>query len=248
MRAIKISYLFILCVIILFSVRETVGQVNFSIASGLRTFMMIGETANNSPIIQRDTNKAQFIGGGLRQINSGFAVMGFLEFGDEGDFVIPFGFEYSELKARERIPISRKTTAYLRNTIIAPTAILGFNYKFYRFPFADVKAFIGIEFDAFFFQSPDFYRMIEYKNLDSTAVYQGKTKTPATRLGGDIKIGFDGNIIKDFSINASIAFGVANLMFRNDARGELLTPTSIDEKRESLIATMRFGLLLKYKL
>jgi hypothetical protein len=244
MRVLKLLFLF---VILLFPVREAVAEVKFSVAAGLRTFMILGDNPNSSPIIQRDTNKPQFIGGGLTQVNSGVSIMGFAEFGEEGDFVVPFGFEYTELIARERIPISRRTTAYLKNTIITPSMLLGFNYKFYRFPFADVKAYAGIELNAFFFQSPDFYRKIEYKNLDSSVVYEGKTKTPATRMGGDIKIGFDGNIIGDLYINANIAFGAANLLFRDDSRGELLTPTAIDETKESIVATMRFGLVLRYK-
>jgi hypothetical protein len=66
-------------------------------------------------------------------------------------------------------------------------------------------------------------------------------------MGGDVKIGFDGNIISDLYINANIAFGVANLLFRDDSRGELLTPTAIDETKESIVSTMRFGLLLRYE-
>ncbi len=226
---------------------QSQAQVKFSASAGLRTFKIIGDNPNSSPIVQRDTNKPQFIGGGLTQVNSGVTVTGYAAFGEEGDIIIPFGFEYSELIARERIPISRRTTAYLRNTVVAPSVFTGFNYRFYRFPFADVKAFVGMEIDAFFFQSPEFYRKIEYKSIDSSVVFSGKTKTPATRLGGDLKLGFDGNIIGKLYINASIAFGVANLLFRDDSRGELLTPTSIDENKESIVSTMRFGLVLRYK-
>jgi hypothetical protein len=244
MRVLK---LLILLMIALFPMQDSYAEVKFSVAAGLRTFMVIGDNPNSSPIIQRDTNKPQFIGGGLTQVNSGVAIMGLAEFGEEGNIVVPFGFEYTELIARERIPISRRTTAYLHNTIITPSALLGFNYKFFRFPFADVKAYAGLEINAFFFQSPEFYRKIEYKNLDSAVVYEGKTKTPATRMGGDVKIGFDGNIISGLYINANIAFGVANLLFRDDSRGELLTPTAIDETKESIVSTMRFGLLLRYE-
>jgi len=246
MRILKIIML--LNVLLLFLISsETKAQVKWSVASGLRTMSILGENPNTGPMIQRDTLKAQYIGGGFDQINSGIAIMGFAEFGEDGDIVVPFGFEYTEMIARERIPISRKTTAYLRNEVIVPSALVGFNYKFYKFTFADVKAYAGIEIDAFFFQSPNFYRRIEYETLDSVEVFETKTKTPAARLGGDIKIGFDGNLIDKLYINASIGFGVANLMFRDDNRGELLTPTSIDETKESIAATMRFGLLLRYE-
>jgi len=247
MKFVKLFNLAFLFVVIIFLTNTTDAQVKFSTSAGLRTIMIIGDNPNNSPIVQRDTNKPQFIGGGITQVNSGVAVMGYAAFGEEGDFIIPFGFEYTELIARERIPISRRTTAYLKNTIVAPSVFTGFNYRFFRFPFADVKAFVGVEVDAFFFQSPDFYRKIEYKTLDSAVVVQSKTKTPATRLGGDLKLGFDGNIIGKLYLNANIAFGVANLLFRDDNRGELLTPTAIDETKESIVPTMRFGLVLRYK-
>jgi len=246
MKLLKLSNIFLIVLLLTVFAGESRAKVKFSVSTGLRTFSILGNNPNSSPMIQRDTNKPQFIGGGLGQVNSGVAVMGYAEFGEEGDIVIPFGFEYSELIARERIPISRKTTAYLRNTIVTPSVLLGFNYKFYRFPFADVKAYVGMEVDGFFFQSPQFYRRIEYKLLDSNFVIDNKPKVPATRLGGDVKLGFDGRIIDNFYLNASVAIGVANLLFRTDSRGELLSPTAIDETKESIVATMRFGLVLRY--
>jgi hypothetical protein len=221
--------------------------IKWSAGFGIKTFAILGETANSSPMVQRDSNLAQFIGGGFNQTNSGFSLMGYATIGEEGNIVIPFGFEYYKMISLERIPISKRTTAYLRTTIEVPTATIGFNYKFYKFAFADVKAYVGIELNGFFVQSPEFYRRIEYLEIDSIYTFTSHPKKPASRLGGDIKLGFDGNVYGPVSINASVALGVQNLFFRDDKRGELYTPTRIEESKESLVPVFKIGLMLRYR-
>ena len=233
--------------ILTFATTFSEAEIKWSAGFGIRTFTILGNTPNSSPMVQRDTNLAQFIGGGFNHPNSAIAFMGYATFGKDGDFVIPFGFEYYEMISRERVPISKKTTAFLRNTIPVPTALIGFNYMLFKFGFADVKAFIGVELNGNFNQSPDFYRRIEYGELDSITVIQNKPKKPATRLGGDIKIGFDGNVYKRLALNANIGFGYQNLLFRDDARGELYTPTRIEESKESLVPVLKIGLILRYR-
>lgn len=244
----RINMLIVGLITILMISVESTAKLRYSVGGGLRTVQILGTNPNNSPMLQRDTLKEQYIGGGFTQTNSGIVIAGFLEFGETADLVMPFGFEYSEYIALERIPISPRTTAYLRNTVAAPSLFVGMNYKFFTFPFAGVRAYTGIELNTNFFQSTDFYRKIEYGNLDSNFITQIKTKTPATRIGGDIKLGFDGPVYQRLFINASIALSAANLLFRDDNRGELMTPSKLDESKENIMFTFRFGLFLRYYL
>lgn len=242
----RINILIVVLLVFVLISLESSAKVRYSVGGGLRTVQILGTNPNNSPMLQRDTLKEQYIGGGFTQTNSGIVLAGFVEFGETADFVLPFGFEYTEFIALERVPISPRTTAYLRNTVVAPSLFVGMNYKFFTFPFAGVRAYTGIEFNTNFFQSTDFYRRIEYGSLDSNMITRIKTKTPATRIGGDIKLGFDGPVYQRLFINASIALSAANLLFRDDNRGELLTPTKLDESKENIMLTFRFGLFLRY--
>lgn len=222
-------------------------ESRFSLSAGLLTMKILGNDANSAPMIQRDTAKKDIIGGGFSQTNSGFSFKVRYNLDSIGILSIPAGMEYIYMKASERIPISKKVTAFLRNESFLPAATIGLDYKFYKFKFTNVRAYAGLELKGTFVQVGRFYREIRYDEFDSTDVLDKDTKTAVFRFGGNLKIGFLGQIAGNVYINSFISFGMINLAPTDDARGELLTPSIVTDNKESLTSTMNFGLLLEYR-
>ena len=219
----------------------------FSISGGLLTMKIIGDNPNSAPMIQRDTTKKNIIGGGFTQTNSGFTLKLKLDLDQSGNYNIPIGIEYLYLLTSERIPISKNVTAMLKNESFLPALSVGLDYKFYKFKFTDVKAYLGLDLKTTFVQQGKFHREYRYEALDSNDITDKNTKSSCTRLGGNIKLGFVGNLIGNVSINSFISFGAVNLLLTDDSRGELLTPTLLTDSKESIVTTMNFGLLLEYR-
>ncbi len=241
----------LLLIIILVAVSSFLANAQnskFSLSGGLLTMKILGSNANSSPMVQRDPAKNNIIGGGFSQTNSGFSLKLNYDLDEAGTYSMPMGFEYIHLNARERIPIAKNVTAYLSNDAYLPAVVVGFNYKFYKFKFTNVRAYTGLDIKGTFLQVGKFFREIHYdKPIDSTDVLEIDTKSAAFRLGGNIKFGFVGQIIGNVYINSFISFGLLNLAPKDNARGELLTTGILTEANETFTSTMNFGLLLEYR-
>jgi hypothetical protein len=242
------KFLLILIIFAVTSLLANAQNSRFSLSAGLLTMKILGDNPNSAPIIQRDPTKINIIGGGFSQTNSGFSVKLNYDLDEIGLYTIPVGFEYIHLNIRERIPIAKNVTALLSNDAYLPAAVIGFNYKFYKFKFTNVRAYAGLELKGTFLQVGKFYREYRYdKPIDSSDVLNRDTKSAVSRFGGNFKLGFVGQIAGNVYINSFISFGIINLAPTDNNRGELLTTGIITEDKETLTATMNFGLLLEYR-
>jgi hypothetical protein len=221
---------------------------NLSITSGISTISILGDNPGAKSIIERDTTKEPIYGGSFKTPQACFSFQVNVGLDDENKFIVPIGFEYVYFNALERIPAATQLTVYLRHSISVPTFYTGFQYQFMKFPLANVKAYAGLEARASFVQEGVFYRRFYYHALDSSFIYESKTKDAATRFGAVVRLGFQGEVIDPWFVNFSAAYGVMNLLGRDDKRGELLTPLTNFETKESLVFNFHLALLIQYRL
>ncbi len=221
---------------------------NLSVTSGISTISILGDNPGAKSIIERDTTKEPIYGGSFKTPQACFSFQVNVGLDDENKFIVPLGFEYVYFNALERIPAATQLTVYLRHSISVPTFYTGFLYQFMKFPLANVKAYAGIEARASFVQEGVFYRRFYYHALDSSFIYESKTKDAATRLGAVVRLGFQGEVVDPWFVNFSAAYGIMNLIGRDDKRGELLTPLTNFETKESMVFNLHFALLIQYRL
>jgi hypothetical protein len=218
-----------------------------SVSAGISNYWLIGENNARLPLFERDPKKPFIIGGGFEGVQPGTALKLSFDLDKNGNFVLPIGFDYSFFDSRQRIPISSKTIAYLKHYIDIPSISVGINYNFIKFPFADVKAFLGLDAKGFFINQGYLYRKIDYGIEEITDVVEIKTKDATFRLGGLAYIGFEGAIIRPFYIQTTFGVGAMNLVGKDDTRYELLTPKKDSETQESTVTNIYFSLMLKYR-
>ncbi|MEM4260712.1 MAG: hypothetical protein QXG00_05740 [Candidatus Woesearchaeota archaeon] len=247
---IKSIFLLLLISILTIPGFSQTGFVDFRsihIIFGLSTSRILGDNPGAKPMVERDTSKPAVNGGSFDGFQPGFVLKLNFKIDKNGNFEIPLGFEYNSLRAAERVPISRYTTATLYHSVDVPAVSIGFNYLFFKFPLANVKAYIGLETRLNFIQSGTWRREIKYGYLDTTDILERKTKVPATRLGGIIHLGFEGEISEPLFINTSFGLGAMNLIGRDNSRGELLTFSRYNELEESIVYNYYFSLMLQYR-
>ncbi len=68
------------------------------------------------------------------------------------------------------------------------------------------------------------------------------------RLGSEYKLGFRGELVKNFYINSFLGIELLNLLGRDDERRELFTPYKKGETQEQYVAQWHFVLMIEYKL
>ena len=221
---------------------------NVSLSSGLTTIKIIGDSPNSSLMIPHDLSKPTIIGGSFNGTNSGIALRANIALNKKGDFTIPVGLEYFFLWAAESTPLGKSTKQYAKNTNTIPTITLGFDYKFFKFPFADVKAYAGVELRASFIQSGELNYIINYGQIDSIDNRTFHIKPPAIRGGGALKLGVDGQIVDNIRLNVNFGLGILNLIGRDNKRGELFTPSKLYENFESKVYVFNFDFLIQYQL
>jgi len=230
------------------SVLTASGQLkNVSLSAGLVTTQILGDNPGTWPIIERDASLNHDIGGSFKGNQPGFGLRLNLPVDKDGLFIAPVGFDYIYFRALERVPIATKTTLFLMHSVSVPTATLGMNYFFLKFPIANVRAFAGLEARGSFVQEGDFYRRFEYGNFDSVAIIDTKTKSSVFRLGGALKLGIEGEFLSPWYVTTGVSLDAMNLIGKDGNRGELLTPMKSFENKESLVLNLHFLFMIQYK-
>jgi hypothetical protein len=239
---------------LLVAVGDAYSQLgNIKVTGGLVTTKILDDNPATKPIVERDTSKPFLIGGSFDVPQNGL----FLNFDialDEGeDFVVPLGLEYHFFRSAERIPVTRYVTYLYKNKIDIQTLYTGFKYKFFRFPASNAKAYLELKLTANFVNSGDFtVEQRRYNQNDTTLVFPSKNAT--TRFGGNVKIGFEGELLDPVYVDTGVSWGVMNFLGRDEThpdqggRGELLTPLTNFETTESIVQTLNFFLSIKYRL
>ncbi len=248
---------FLIITIVLFvtfsavSVYSQLGKIK--ITGGLVTTKILGDNAAVKPIIERDTNKPFVIGGSFDVPQNGIFINFDMALDEDEDFIIPFGLEYYFFRSAERVPVTRYVTYLYKNKVDIQTMFTGFKYKFFKFPVSNAKAYIEMKLTANFINSGDFtVNQRRFNQKDTTLAFPSKEAT--TRFGGNLKIGFEGELLDPLYVDTGVSWGVINFLGRDEThpddggRGELLTPLTNFESTENIVQTLNFFLSIKYRL
>jgi hypothetical protein len=218
----------------------------FAISSGLSTFRILGNGPNVQSMAGRDSSR-KYVGSSFSGVQPGFSVKANFNIDKEDVFNIPVDFNWYYLDGGEVIPVTAYTTVTYHNKLHIGSLSVGLNWNMFKVPVANTKFYTGLEFVTTYIKQGELSQSIEYRELNTVDLQIVKTKTSALRLGALFKVGFVGEILSPWFLDASVGFGAINLLCRNDSRGELLTPFTYYESKESILYNMNFQLLIKYK-
>jgi len=220
---------------------------NFSIAGGLSTLHILYDNPATMPIVERDTNKADIVGGKFGGNHPGFSML--FNFGTDAtsNFTFPVGFGYYYLAAGQKVPSPLDENFYFINTINILTFSLGCNYSFWEIPMARAKMFTGLEARGTYSSGSNLEVRIQTRSTQVDSSYIIDDKPPAIRFGAALKIGVVGDLWDQWQLNTGVSYSIMNLLGRDNQRGEFLTPMTFNEKSESLVHTILFYFLIQYK-
>ncbi len=196
----------------------------------------------------RETPEGGSLGGGFFGFQNSFALKSVWQVDSKGRFAIPFGVEWVFYRALYRIPYTSSVTFYIDHSIDVPTLTLGFRYNMFKLPFANVKAYTEFNARGAFVGKNNFRTRVEYLNYDSVHTANRSYKNGVFRLGGGLNFGFVGEIAHPWYVNILTGVSYVNLLFKNDARGELLTIVNTNELKENPVYNFYVGLLVQYRL
>lgn len=230
------------------------SQIRFRVAGGMSTDWII----NNNPATYRitgstmdPTDSTQPYGGGFDGVQMGWGIKGFMDIDKQKRFRIPVGVDYFIFTGAQSFGANIYRIS-ARNDVKLYTGILGFEWSFVEFPMAFARAYVGTE-ARLLFVSPNEYTL-SIKFPDRVIVETVSHKPAATRLGGMVRLGLEGEIYYPVFINTSIAWGVMNLIGRDQVpgtdggRGELLTVKNDHEGAESIVQHVNFTFMIQVRL
>ncbi len=236
---------------------EAVSQLRFRVAAGLSTNWI----TNDNPATYRitgvgdPTDSTAGYGGGLDGVQTGWGIAGFADIDKQKTYRVPFGIDFWGMSGTQTLN-ARTFTIAVRNEVQIYSGHVGFEWSFVEFPLAYARAYIGGEarFNHIGGNSINVYE--EYRSTSPPLIrdttYIGKEA--ATRIGGMVRIGIEGELYYPLFLNTSLAWGVMNLIGRDSrptwegGRGELLTAIPLNEAGESYVQHINFTFMLQVRL
>lgn len=241
--------IFIILIIGLFSITSAKSQFDeIYISSGLTGTNIFTDNPATMPIFEKDKNKAFIIGGSFDGVETGTMIKGEFSIDNRATLFIPISFEYVWFNANEIVWPTWDKKIYLEHCVDAQKFSTGLKWYFYQFPFQNVKPYIGFEMKAIFFNNQTFSNQLHYLGNDSIVDIKQTTKKSAFRMGGEAMIGFRGGIFDRFYLSGSLGYEILNLIGRDNARGELLTPFPQAETEEKYVPNWHITLLIEYNI
>ena len=196
----------------------------FSVGWGMKTTELIGNNPASKPFSESDPNKPPLFGGGFDGPQAGMELLFEFPVGENNDFVIPLGIDYTFYRGLQRIPQTYYVLQDLENSIDVSSLSLGLNYAVKKYSIANAKIYVGIEAKTSFIGKNVFTIETNYHDLDSVEILKSSMKESCVRLGASLKFGLEGEIAQNWYVNIHGTLCILNLVGRNDTRGELLTP------------------------
>jgi hypothetical protein len=247
---IKIFIALILGIIALNEAQAQFDQI--FVGAGITGTNIFSDNPSTKPIWSKNYKVALEEGGSFDGAEIGVILKTEFNLDSAGDFCIPIDFEYVWFTAKEIVWPSAKERIYLEHYVDAQKISAGLNWYFYKFPFQNVRPFIGFDLKAMFFNNQVFENRVVNLTTNTTDYRYQQTKDPTFKLGTEFKIGFKGALLENFYLSGSLGIEVMNLLFRDGDRGELLTPfkryQGIVEDEEKYVPDYHFTLIIEYKL
>ncbi len=242
----KIAFIVIYCLFVLISTSEAQIIDRIKVGAGLSTMTILGDSPATKPFVSRDSLAG--IGGSFNAAMPGFALKLILESDKYKNFRIPIDMDWTFFTSGERYPVSSNLVINYWHSVQNIGLGTGLYYSFFDLTWANAKLYAGIDIKANFINNAEFSRKEKYflaPERDTTIVIFRKKS--AVRLGGFLRIGLEGELVKKWSINTSVALGSMNLIGRDDARGYLLTPLPYSETKEEFVNLLNFSMMLQYR-
>ncbi len=218
---------------------------DFAVEFGTSPIRLFGNENTTKVIIPHSSADTSF-GGGFFGFQNAFSLKGVWTVSKSNKLFIPFGLEYSFLRALHRIPLTRFVTAYIKHSIDLPTFTIGVRYYMFKLPFASVNAYVEPDLRGSFVGKSNYSQKIEYELSDSLHIRSFSGKSGVFRLGAGLKLGVVGEVVPPVYVNIYCGVSGINFFNRDDSRGELLTPLGIGETKENLVYSTLLGILIQY--
>ncbi len=218
------------------------------------TFLGDDQGATNTIFLPRG-DTAFVTGSSFYGAQSGFSARANFELGSRKRFIIPIGFDYSFFSGIQRIP-SSNATQHGFVSVNTFSLVAGAQYRIIDLPLAEAFLYGGVEARGSFIPGANFrYEVLDSANPTVARVEQDTVlKSSVFRFGGAVRVGCQGEISDPLFINVSVAYGVYNLLGRDlrstgsDRRGQLLTPSRINETNEAYSKYIQLSIWLQYRL
>ena len=221
-----------------------IGYTSTFLSSDQGATLSIFSARNDSTFV----TGSSFIGA-----QSGLSARMNFEFGEKNRYIIPIGFDMTFMRGLQRLEnpgISGHGSVSSNMT----TIVAGLQYRFYDLPLAEAFLYGGLETRGSFVSGSRF--IYEVTKTDGSPIPQFNQdtvlKSNVFRFGGALRAGVQGIISEPLRINISWAYGINNLFGRDlrasgkERRGQLLTPTRINETEEGFSKFLQFSLWLQY--
>jgi len=231
---------------------ESFGQftANYRISGGIITTQIIGDNPGKLPIIDTSPTDEAITGGSFPDAQPGMQLHFLFPVDEESKFRIPLSLDYSFFRGKERVNYNRNIIDYYSHTLNVLGVNTGFHWAFLPVRFARANVYTGLEVRMSYIHNIDieWFRDFQNNTVFEDETYKTPPKENAMRIGGIFKLGVEGRLRDNFYINAGGALGVLNIIGKNDTRGELFTPITMFETKESNVYTLQVYILIQYNL
>ena len=230
----------------------------FYIGVGLSGTQFFKDTPSWNPITYSLNPSQDVIGGSFDGLESGIHFSFVTNLTKSSELMLPFSFEYNWLSSGEILYPTPVTEWLMQHSIDVQKIGTGLQWQFYTFPFKDVKAYMETDIKMIFINNQKISKTAYETNSDgskSSTVTSFVPKETAIRFGAEYKLGFRGQLTKNFFINSFLGIELMNILGRDNNRGELLTPFGSltqnpkrFESKEQYVPNLDFVLMIEYKL
>lgn len=231
--------------------KSDVYDYPYSLGVALTTSKILGD---NPAINTLRPINSSIPGGSFNGAMPGIEIVGQYKLDDVGDWRLLGGVNYTFYSAKEKFP-GDVSVFRLSHSLNIVSPLVGINYTMFRFPTAMSSFYAGVEFRYNYIHGSEFTLNETSRINDAVLSQRSISKESAGRMGGLVKLGLEGEISENYMINVSWGVDALNLLGRDNARGQLLTPYSTKvlvpgfgwELEEELTYNFYFSLMLQYR-
>ena len=222
----------------------------FKLSVNLNTLTFIGSNAARLSFVnvatESDGSETITIGGSLKETQRGININVSIPIGKNNKYEIPIGADYLFFGAKEM-----QNYNSMRNITVFDCDMLSFYTGVHRVLY-DYRGLFDLTIHGGFTLNFNSFRNslfeIQFKkNGQLVETIDFDEKDDANRLGISGMIGGEGRLINNVYVNWSFGLTCLNLFWRDDERGELLTPTNSLEDKENLLFGYNIILGILYK-
>ncbi|MDX9790686.1 MAG: hypothetical protein RBT61_07650 [Candidatus Kapabacteria bacterium] len=252
MKSMKIFYMAVATIVLLSAHNNIYAQLQSKInfAFGVVTTDILGDNPAKKPMVATNTSQDAVTGGSFKYTQPGLRLKTTYIIEEMPNLRFQGNIDYLFFGGKERVVINSKIVHYLTHDINIASLGFGAEYVWADLDFANAKLYSGINILLSSFHNIGAEIYEDYLELPQfSQTKKLPSKDAALRLGGTVKlIGVEGRLRQNFFVNTGVSIGSLNLIGRDDARGELLTPLALLETGESMVHILQVYISLQYNM